>query len=86
VPWRIFGFSPRCAVTRSIGCLSAVSAGSDKTAKWMPPFRPALDVPVNKTMTAFTKPVDAIVGEAFAEAGARGSRPDAAISTKALRR
>ncbi|WP_201758991.1 tyrosine-type recombinase/integrase [Acidisarcina polymorpha] len=35
-------------------------------ATYFPPMRCLLDVPVNKTATAFTKPVDRIVGDAIA--------------------
>ena len=60
------GCSPGCASTRSSACASARSAGKPTRPRRTATERVCLlDVPTNKTATAFTKPVDRTVGDAI---------------------
>ena len=81
------GCSPASAATRSPGCVSAASAGRHDAAgidRADSPRRSSpqdavclLDVPTHKTGTAFTKPVDPILGQAIDAWQARPPDPAA---------
>ena len=65
-PSRCCGCSPACASTRSSASGSARSAGRPHPTTTADGERVCLlDVPTNKTTSAFTKPVDRLVGEAI---------------------